>query len=375
METEGLEKAGAAAADPNAADESPPDIEFSDHVMKLAFHPSAPMIAACSVSGYVGLFQYDVKGNKKLADINHHTQSCRALQFSADGNTLFSGATDACIGAFDVTAGRPSGILAQAHEAAICSLLVIEETMLASGDDDGVVKLWDLRQQRCVHELNEHEDFISDMVLADDNKTLLCAGGDGYLSVWNRRSGKLLAMSDQMEDEFLSLAIIKSGRKVVCGTQSGSLAIFSWGSWGDMSDRFVGHPQSVESLVKVDEDTVCTCSEDGIIRVISVHPNKLLGVIGEHAGQPVEHIAVSYDQEFMASCSHDNTVKFWGVGYLYQDDDDDEDEEGADSDEAGAATGDVEMDEDEDEAPKAKGKKGKKGLKSTNAAEDFYADM
>eukprot|EP00961_Rhodomonas_salina_P151769 2042905-Rhodomonas_salina.1 len=28
--------------------------------------------------------------------------------------------------------------------------------------------------------------------------------------------------------------------------------------------------------------------------------------------------------EFMASCSHDNTVKFWGVGYLYQDDDDDE---------------------------------------------------
>eukprot|EP00961_Rhodomonas_salina_P157161 2115869-Rhodomonas_salina.1 len=38
---------------------------------------------------------------------------------------------------------------AQAHEAAICSLLVIEETMLASGDDDGVVKLWDLRQQ-CV---------------------------------------------------------------------------------------------------------------------------------------------------------------------------------------------------------------------------------
>jgi len=39
----------------------------------------------------------------------------------------------------------------------------------------------------------------------------------------------------------------------VLGTQSGILAIFSWGNWGDMTDRFIGHPQSVESMCKVDE--------------------------------------------------------------------------------------------------------------------------
>lgn len=37
--------------------------------------------------------------------------------------------------------------------------------------------------------MKEHEDFISDMTLAEDGRTLLCAGGDGYLSVWNRKSG------------------------------------------------------------------------------------------------------------------------------------------------------------------------------------------
>ena len=52
-----------------------------------------------------------------------------------------------------------------------------------------MVKVWDLRQRRCCHELKEHEDFISEMVLAEDGRTLLCAGGDGYLSVWNRKSG------------------------------------------------------------------------------------------------------------------------------------------------------------------------------------------
>ena len=42
-----------------------------------------------------------------------------------------------------------------------------------------------------------------------------------------------------------------------------------------MTDRFIGHPQSVESLVKVDEDTLITCSEDGIVRVIQVHTSRL----------------------------------------------------------------------------------------------------
>ena len=33
------------------------------------------------------------------------------------------------------------------------------------------------------------QDFISDMVLHSDGKTLLATGGDGHLSVWNRKSG------------------------------------------------------------------------------------------------------------------------------------------------------------------------------------------
>jgi WD40 repeat protein len=68
-----------------------------------------------------------------------------------------------------------------AHESAISCLLVVDENTLVSGDDDGMVRIWDLRQAKRVHELNEHEDFISDIQLGKDEKTLLCSGGDGYL--------------------------------------------------------------------------------------------------------------------------------------------------------------------------------------------------
>ena len=70
----------------------------------------------------------------------------------------------------------------------------------------------------------------------------------------------------------LSLAIrnccFQSGRKVVCGTGDGILNLFSWGEWGDISDRFPGHPLSIDSCVAVSDSVVCTGSMDGIIRYL-----------------------------------------------------------------------------------------------------------
>lgn len=70
----------------------------------------------------------------------------------------------------------------------------------------------------------------------------------------------------------LSLAIrnccFQGGRKAVCGTGDGILNLFSWGEWGDISDRFPGHPLSIDSCVAVSDNVVCTGSMDGIIRYL-----------------------------------------------------------------------------------------------------------
>ncbi|KAK9688494.1 WD domain repeat-containing protein 55 [Basidiobolus ranarum] len=79
-------------------------------------------------------------------------------------------------------------------------------------------------------------------------------------------------------------------------------------------------------MVKINEDIICTGSSDGLIRVVQIHPNKLLGVVGEHDDFPVEQIRLSHDNQYMGSCAHDQTVKFWNIGYLFDEDDDDEEE-------------------------------------------------
>lgn len=63
---------------------------------------------------------------------------------------------------------------------------------------------------------------------------------------------------------------LQSGRKVVCGTGDGILNLFTWGEWGDITDRFPGHPLSIDSCVAVSDNIVCTGSMDGIIRWVAI---------------------------------------------------------------------------------------------------------
>eukprot|EP00743_Colponemidia_sp_Colp-15_P003607 GILK01003890.1.p1 GENE.GILK01003890.1~~GILK01003890.1.p1 ORF type:complete len:372 (-),score=71.69 GILK01003890.1:117-1232(-) len=301
----------------------PPTIPTSQHVFDVRFHPTEDVIAAGFIDGEIQLYHYTAQENKCILKLNHHAESCRSLQFSPDGNFLFSASSDKSMAAVD-RAGKIAWHNVGAHDSPINSMLCVDEHTIVSGDDDGVIKVWDMRQGgNCAIEFHEHADYISDMTIHDDKKTLLATAGDGCLGVYDIRKpkGNLDAMSDAMEEELLCVQIVKNGRKVVCGTSEGVVDIFSWGWWGDITDRMVGHPQSVDTMIAIDPDTVITGSSDGMLRAVSILPNKILSVIGQHSSGDedfdIERIALSRDGQLIASCSHDMTVKFWNISYLY----------------------------------------------------------
>lgn len=70
-----------------------------------------------------------------------------------------------------ITNGKLVGRIFEAHENPIYKILHLDGgNIIASGDDDGVIRIWDLRQASkgkkhaiCM-EFNEHEGTISDMV-------------------------------------------------------------------------------------------------------------------------------------------------------------------------------------------------------------------
>jgi len=293
------------------------DLSFEAQSFDVAFHPARNIIAVGLVNGRVALHEIDPDGHKPLALLKHHKKAVRSVEFSTEGNVLYSGSSDGSISIVDLASGKLASEDRPRHTCGVNVVSLYDPNVLVSGDDDGSIKLWDIRERRSASSLltfTENEDFISDLCAVPAKHHLLATSGDGHFAVYDvRRRGKLEAMSDNMDDELLSVVLLKNGRKVVCGSQEGVLLIFTYGNFGDVDDRFPGHANSVEALLKVDEDTVLSASGDGLIRVVQLQPHKLLGVVGEHGDFPVEVLAYNHDHSILASSSHDSAVKFWDI--------------------------------------------------------------
>ncbi|XP_033741992.1 WD repeat-containing protein 55-like [Pecten maximus] len=294
--------------------EKPKDIKFDGVVVDICFHPIKDVIAAGDIDGEVSLHSYSSTGkNNTLMTFKNHKKSCRALRFSANGEELYTASKDKSIHIVDMNNGALKRKIKKAHESPIYSMLVTGENFLATGDDDGNLKVWDLRTNSAEMEVKHNEEFISDMVIDDQHKVLIATSGDGTLTAFNIRRKRMDIQSELFDSELLSLTRLKEKGKVVCGTGEGVLNIFNWGEWGNISDRFPGHPLSVDCMVAVTDNIICTGSSDGIVRAVNILPNRLLGVVGDHDDFPVENLSLSRDGNLLASCSHDQTIKFWNT--------------------------------------------------------------
>ncbi|KAG5178016.1 WD40-repeat-containing domain protein [Tribonema minus] len=394
-----------------------PELDVAEQVFDIALHPAEDIIACGTIDGRVTIHRYAPAGHTQLVESKHHSGSVRSVAYTADGSVLFTGSADKSVAALDPT-GAVKWHRKGAHDAAVNRIFPVGDSvhLVASGDDAGGVKLWDARAAataKPVMAVAVNTDFISDMACDRAAAFLLATSGDATLSVFDLRANKLAGRSDDQEDELLSVQVLKGGRKVACGTQNGVIALWSWGTWGDCSDRFPGHPHSVDALLKIDEETLLTGSSDGLIRVVSVQPNKFLGVLGDHGGFPIERLALSRSgggscgaavaRSWIASVTHDSKVRFWDASVLNDDDDDDdeEDEEAdnesggdkdgeskgdgggdGDSDRDGDSDDSDDDDSDESDAPprgkrKGGGQGGRLGGRKALAtdAEKFFSDL
>jgi hypothetical protein len=57
-----------------------------------------------------------------------------------------------------------------------------------------------------------------------------------------------------------------------------------------------------------------------LIRVVQIHPDKLLGILGDHDGFPIEKLAFTCNRHFVGSMTHDNFIRIWDARILQDND-------------------------------------------------------
>ncbi|XP_040827585.1 WD repeat-containing protein 55 isoform X1 [Ochotona curzoniae] len=298
--------------------DTPEDIVLEAPASGLAFHPSRDLLAAGDVDGDVFVFSYSCQEGetKELWSSGHHLKSCRAVVFSEDGQKLVTVSKDKAIHFLDVEQGRLEKRVSKAHGSPINSLLLVDENVLATGDDTGGVRLWDQRKEGPLMDMRQHEEYIADMALDPAKKLLLTASGDGCLGVFNIKRRRFELLSEPQSGDLTSVTLMKLGKKVACGSSEGTIYLFNWNGFGATSDRFALRAESIDCMVPVTESLLCAGSTDGIIRAVNILPNRVVGSVGQHAGEPVEKLALSHCGRFLASSGHDQRLKFWDMTQL-----------------------------------------------------------
>ncbi|KAI3477506.1 hypothetical protein L1887_60790 [Cichorium endivia] len=292
------------------------DIPLSSDALDLSFHPKEDtnLLAVGLISGKIQLVDYspylaepsssrtpasppskkarstegdDAQVSRKLYRkvwvSRPSKKSCRGLAFAADGASIYSVAKDKGLYATDTQTGKVVQSWQDAHDAAPSRVLPIDHTMVVTGDDDGVVRLWDPRKPggagaKPVRSWDHHFDWITDLVYLPDlpvpkprtaaeakkSKSQLKkqrkrarqaalerslqsdsdsdSGSEevrgGIALAADRDVGRWLALSsidlrssgptsfeqsEDQEDELLSIASIRRSQKLVVGTQLGIL--------------------------------------------------------------------------------------------------------------------------------------------------------
>lgn len=186
----------------------------------------------------------------------------------------------------------------------ISSVCRVSEHTFTTGDDAGMLKLWDVRVKRSVRK-SHVGDYISGSIMVGD--TLVVSNYSGQLGVWDLRAK--MHLSGHQNDELTCVLHAPDKKKVLVGTSIGVVLVFSVGQWDDCSDRLVGNTTPVTSIVHEKNDYYMS-DEDGKIKRISVAPYAILETVGE-SPLPIEQLVAG--DGVLYSCGHQDTVQQWPV--------------------------------------------------------------
>lgn len=177
-------------------------------------------------------------------------------------------------------------------------------SMLASGAQDGKVKLWDTLNTTCVVTFTEHTSKITDLKFVP-NKTnvLLSSSLDGTVRAYDLiKYRNFRIMTSSKPCQFLSLAVDFSG-EIVCAGSMDPYSIFVWSlKTGDLVDILTGHTGPVSCLAfSTIKDVLVSGSWDKTVKTWELYSKKGHSENLEHNSEIVSVDLSPGDKEVAAS--------------------------------------------------------------------------
>jgi WD40 repeat protein len=249
-----------------------------------AFGPRAELLAA----GSDDLVIWDVATRRQVAMLEQPSW-VTAVAFHPTRRLIASGHDDGGVRLWDLDAPGDPVELAH-HEQTISALAFnADGSLLASAAEDRKIGVWDVASASLRHELAGHTDRIPALAWQPGTNRLVSAGWDTTVRLWDLAAGEPQMLLNTHSDQVYTLAFSPDGQLLAVGDSSGSVHIWNDIARGQELHVLPGELEEIHSLAFSPDGTrLAVGGNDWVIHVWDPRAGSLVAGQAFQAGHLID---------------------------------------------------------------------------------------
>jgi WD40 repeat protein len=180
---------------------------------------------------------------------------------------------------------------------------------VASGYNDGTVRLWDVETRKVIAKWEGHTDLLGALYWSGDGKQVLSGSWDGRARVWDVKSGKTVLAIKTGHEHVDAVIYSPDARKIATGGDYEN-AVKIWDA--KTGELFKTLEQGQVRSLAWTSDGKKLISGSYEIRIFDTTTWQQIAVLKGHIGF-VKAISLSRNERFLASASNDKTARLWNL--------------------------------------------------------------
>ena len=183
---------------------------------------------------------------------------------------------------------------------------------LASGSDDGTIKIWEVPSGKLLHTLSAHLNGVNSVCFSPDGKLLASGGNDSTIKIWDITNFDVLSTLTIHNDEVQSVVFSPDGKHLTSGSLDKTIKVCDVATFTDIRTITTEDFSSRNIVFSPDGNLLASGSTNKTIKIWRFSDGSLIHSMTGHS-DIVNCVAFSHDGTFIASGSNDKTIKLWDV--------------------------------------------------------------